>query len=1039
MLAGLFIRRPKLAFVLSLVVSLVGAICLFRLPIAEYPEIAPPTVRVTAMYPGATSQVIAETVATVIEEQVNGIENLMYYKSESDNNGNYTLILTFNPGIDSDIAEVRVQNAVQLAVPNLPETVTQIGVVTKKQSTDIAGVYSFQTDGSELSLLELANYVRMNIKNSVALLPGLGSAEILGERNYSMRIWLDPMKMSALNLTPGLIIEKIRSQNAAPAAGMLGGEKSNPFLQFKLETTGRLKTPEEFADIVIASTKEGDQVRLGDIARVTLGSELYVQDGYFNGEPGVAMAIYRQDGANAVQLVKDANRMIEELGTKFPKGVSCVHAYDPSRYIVVNVREMAQTLILTLVLVVVITCIFLQDWRAAMVPAIAIPVSLLGTFFIMALLGYSINVLTLFGLILVIGSLVDNAIVVVENTMRLIEEEKLSPPDATTKSMKQITSPVIAATLVSAAIYAPVGFYGGIVGTIYIQFAVTMCVALCISAFNALTLSPALCALILRPASERPRKKFVLYRWFDAALGATRHVFIAFSAFMIRRFALTILVVLGVLVGNWWLITHLDGGFLPDEDKGSLLCELELAPGATLDRTNEAMAIFEKKVNAIPGVKDVVTVAGYSLMSGAGENLGFAIVSLDDWDTRKAPELGIKAIQERIMSEGAAIPHALVRAFQPPAIQGLGVTGGVTFAFRTSADETPQQFEKQVGRLLGILNDKSVMPDVQYAFSGYQASTPQLFLDIDRQKAEALGIPLSNVFLAFQSYLASLYVNDINLYGYSFKVKLQVEEDERSNPSALDSIMVMSNSGDMVPLTAFTKARYTLGARKLERFNMNLSAGITVIPLKGASTSKIMDRIEGILDKEFSREYNLKWTDMSYQERNNNGQILLLMALAVLFGYLFLVAQYESWTIPLPVILSVAFAILGGAAALYIKGMLLDVYAQLGLIMLIGLCAKSTILMVEFSMQERSRGKSIALSAINGANYRYRAVLMTAWSFIVGVMPLLFATGAGAESRRVIGTTTFWGMLTATVLGVALIPPMYAIFQKVRETVKKKR
>lgn len=1039
MFAELFIRRPKLALVLSLVVSLVGGICLLRLPIAEYPEIAPPTVRVTAMYPGATSQVIAETVATVIEEQVNGIENLLYYSSESDNNGNYTLTLTFRPGIDSDIAEVRVQNAVQLAVPNLPETVTQIGVVTKKQSTDIAGVYSFQTDGSELGLLELANYVRMNVKNSIALLPGLGAAEILGERNYSMRIWLNPMKMSSLNLTPGQIIEKIRSQNTAAAAGMLGGEKSNPYLQFKLDATGRLKTPEEFAEIVISTTRDGEQIKLGDIARITLGSELYVQDGFFNGEPGVALAIYRQDGANAVQLVKDANKMLEELQTKFPKGVECVHAYDPSRYIVVNVQEMSKTLILTLILVVAITCIFLQDWRAALVPAFAIPVSLLGTFFFMAVLGYSINVLTLFGLILVIGSLVDNAIVVVENTMRIIEEEKLSPEEATAKSMRQITSPVIAATLVSAAIYAPIGFYGGIVGTIYIQFAVTMCIALCISAFNALTLSPALCAILLRPANSEKRKKLFLFRWFDTALNASKRVFIVFSAFMIRRFVLTIAIVLCVLFGNWWIVSHLGGGFLPDEDKGSLLCELELAPGATLNRTNEAMAIFEKKVNAIPGVKDVVTVAGYSLMSGAGENLGFAIVSLDEWNLRKSPELGIKAIRDKIMEEGASIPHAEVRAFQPPAIQGLGVTGGVTFAFRSGADETPRQFEKQVGRLLEKLNDKSVMPDVQYAFTGFKASTPQIFLDIDRTKAEAMGVPISNIFLAFQSYLASLYVNDINLYGYSFKVKLQVEGDERSNLSSIEEIMVKSNSGEMVPLTAFTRVKYMLGARKLERFEMNMSAGITVIPANNASTSAIMDRIEEIVDREFTRDYTVKWTDMSYQERNNDGQILLLMALAVLFGYLFLVAQYESWTIPMPVILSVAFATLGGSAALYLNGMLLDIYAQLGLIMLIGLCAKSTILMVEFSMQERSRGKSIALSAINGANYRYRAVLMTAWSFIIGVMPLLFAKGAGAESRRVIGTTTFWGMLTATVLGIALIPPMFVIFQKMRESVKSRK
>ncbi len=1039
MFAEIFIRLPKFAFVLSIVTSLVGIICLIRLPIAEYPEIAPPTVKVTATYPGATSQVIAETVASVIEEQVNGIENLLYFKSESDNNGNYTLTLTFKPGINSDIAQVNVQNAVQRAEAQLPETVRQIGIVTKKQSTDIAGVYSFQTDGSTLSLLELANYVRMNVKDPFARLPGLGSVEILGERNYSMRIWLDPLKMSALNLTPEIVISSISSQNQAVSAGTLGGENSNPYLQVKIEALGRLKTTKDFADIVITTSKKGEQIRLGDIARIELGAERYTDEGFFNRQPSVAMAIYRQDGANAVELVKNANKLMKELKQRFPKGVEVVHAYDPSNYILANVREISATLVLTLLLVIGITYLFLQDWRATLVPALAIPVSLLGTFFFMALLGYSINVLTMFGLILVIGSLVDNAIVVVENTMRIIEDEHLSPPEATAKSMKQITSPVIAATLVSAAIYAPIGFYGGIVGTIYIQFAVTMCISLCISAFNALTLSPALCAMILKPAGTGKRKKFILFRWFDVALDSTKKGYIVFSTFMIRRFYLTVILIVLVLLANFCLLKGLRGGFLPSEDKGSFLCELELPPGASLQRTQKAMKLFTEKCLSLPGVKHVVTIAGYSLMSGASENLGFAIVELNSWETRTSKDQSIQSLLQKIMVKGEEIPQAQVRAFQPPAIMGLGVTGGVTFAFRTTGNDTPQQFEAKVGKLLGLLNNKKLMPEVQYAFSSFNARTPQFFLDIDRKKAEALGIPVSRIFTALQSNLASLYINDFNLYGYAFKVKIQVDGNERSTLKDLEELMVQNDNGEMVPLTAVADVRMTLGARKLERFNQNMSAAVTVIPVPGASTTRLMNKIEEILGREFSNEYAISWTDMSYQERNNDGRIVLLMTLAVIFGYLFLVAQYESWSIPMPVILSVAFASLGGAAALFFSGMLLDIYAQLGLIMLIGLCAKSTILMVEFSMQERDAGKSIAKSAINGANYRYRAVLMTAWSFIIGVMPMLFASGAGAESRKIIGTTTFWGMLTATLVGVAFIPPMFAVFQKTRETVKKRK
>ena len=1038
MFAAFFIDRPKFAFVISIVTALIGVICLWQLPIAEYPEIAPPTVKVTAMYPGATSQVIAETVAGVIEEQVNGIEDLLYFKSESDNNGNYTLTLTFKPGIDSDIAQVNVQNAVQRAEAQLPDIVKQIGVTTKKQSTDMIGVYVFRTTGEELNHLDLANYVRMNVKDTFARLPGMGYVEILGERNYSMRIWLDPIKMAALKLAPEVVMGKLTSQNIPVAAGSLGAEKSNDYLQLKLDLTGRLKTVEEFASIIIATGERGEQIKLGDIARLELGAERYTDEGFFNGESCIALAIYRQDGANAVDLVKRANKTLEDLKTRFPKGVTAHLSYDPTHYIMVNVKEIAMTLIITLLLVVGITYIFLQDFRATLVPALAIPVSLLGTFFFMSILGYSINVLTMFGLILVIGSLVDNAIVVVENTMRIIEEEKLSPKEATRKSMAQITGPVIAATLVSAAIYAPIAFYGGIVGTIYMQFAVTMCIALCISAFNALTLSPALCALILRPTDQMKKKKFILFRWFDISLNATKRGFLYFSRIMIRRILLTAVLMLGALAATYFISQNLNGGFLPDEDKGVLMCEVELPPGAALSRTNNAMLEFSEKVQKIKGVREVIAVSGFSIMSGASENLGFAIVTLDDWSKRTTPDLSISAIRGKIMEMGATIPQGEVRAFQPPAIMGLGVTGGVTFAFRTAGGESPQEFEQQMGKLLGMLNNKQLMPEVAFAFSGFNARTPQVFLDIDREKAEALGIPTDRIMTFMQSSFASLYVNDFNLKGYSFKVKIQLEGDERSTLSALEETMVQNNNGDMVPLSAFTTPKIMLGARKIERFDQNMSAAITVIPVPGASSAEIMDKIETMVKKDFPNHYTVGWTDMSYQERNNDGRILLLMTLAVIFGYLFLVAQYESWTVPLPVILSVAFAMLGGVTALWLTDMLLDIYAQLGLIMLIGLCAKSTILMVEFSMQERASGKSVVRAALNGANYRYRAVLMTAWSFIFGVLPLLFASGAGAESRRVIGTTTFWGMLAATILGVAFIPPLYTLFQKAREKVKNK-
>ncbi|MBQ6473231.1 MAG: efflux RND transporter permease subunit [Victivallales bacterium] len=1032
MFASFFVSRPKFAIVISLVISLLGTVCLLRLPIAEYPEIAPPTVQVTATYPGATSQVLTETVATVIEEQCNGIEDLLYFKSDSDNNGNYTLTLTFKPGIDGDIAQVNVQNAIQRATSQLPALVQQIGVTCQKQSTDIAAVYVFMTDDKALSELDLNNYVRMNVRDAFARLPGMGNVQILGQHNYSMRIWLDPFKMAALGVSPELVMGKLNSQNLAAAAGAVGSERSSDCIQVKLNVKGRLRTPEEFAEIILKSTDRGEQVRLGDVATLELGAERYVDEGAFNGRTSVALALFRQTGANAVQLVKDANAMLAELRTHFPEGLVDVLAYDPSDYIMENVREIARTLIFTIALVILITWLFLQDWRASLVPAIAIPVSLLGTFFVMALLGYSINVLTMFGLILVIGSLVDNAIVVVENTSRIINEEHLDARQATIKSMGQITSPVIAATLVVCAIYAPMGFYGGIIGTIYIQFAMVMCVALLISLVNSLTLSPALCALLLRPQSSS-RRPFILFRVFENFIDGCKWASLKVSVLMVRRLFIMVALMAAVGVAHWGLLKRINGGFLPDEDKGSLLCELELPPGAALARTSEACEQFTNAVKSIPGVRNVTTVAGYSLMSGAAENLGFMIVDLRRWPERPSKDLSISAIRDRVMGCANQMPEAQLRVFQPPAIMGLGVTGGVTLAFRTTGDDTPLEFESQVGKLLGLLNDKALNPDVLYAFSSYNASTPQRFLDIDRHKAEALGVSTDSIFTTLQNHFAGIYVNDFNIRGYSFQVKTELSRSERAVMDDLENVLVQNSRGEMVPLISLCEVKSELGARKLERFNQNLSATVTVIPRPGASTGKLMADIRGLIDKNYSNDYSLSWTDMSYQEDKNQGRMWLLMLMALTFAYLFMAAQYESWTIPIPVVLTVSFATLGGLLALYLGHRLLDIYAQLGLIMLVGLCSKSIILMVEFCMQRRAAGRSVEEAAADGFDVRYRAVMMTAWSFIIGVLPLLFASGAGAEARRMIGVTTFWGMLAASTIGLVFVPPLYALFQRLAE------
>ena len=1026
MFSALFIKRPKFAIVISLFFVLAGSVCMFRLPIAEYPEVSPPTIVVMATYPGASAQVIADTVAAPLEAEVNGIEDLVYYSSTSDNSGNYSLTLTFKSEADDDMAYVNVNNAVKRAEHSLPTEVVNNGLTVYKRSSDILGMVAVTSTNPEHTPLFISNYVAIHMRDPISRIDGVGQAIVFTDMTYSMRIWLNPNKMRALGITNADILEAVSSQNVQAATGSVGTEFASDYMQFKIDTKGRLQEPAEFENIIIKTGDDGRIVRLKDVARVELGSENYTGIAHFDDRPTVPLAIFKLSDANALEVLSAVKAELENLEKNFPEGMEWTLGYDSTNFVRVTMEEIVMTLVMTFILVVAITWLFLQDWRATIVPSVTIPVSLIGTFIFLDLLGMSINTLSMFALILVIGSVVDDAICVTESCVRMIQEEHLSPFDAAMKTMQQLTGALIATTLVVVAVYAPIAFYGGMVGKIYMQFAVTMCIALILSTVNALTLSPALCALVLRPQKE-PRG---LYRWFNIGLNWTRNGYLGFAKLMVRRMALTLVLFAAILSANYFVYRELPGAFLPDEDKGALFCEVVLPPGASLPRTEAALSEVAEIARQLPGVDHVLSVPGRSMTAGQGENLGMAIVTLKDWSERKEPALQIKAIQSELTKRCAVLPDAQVTAFAPPAIPGLGATGGVSFAFQATGDQNSQELSQATQNLLGKImqSGKAI-----YAFTSFDANTPMLHLDIDRDKAEAMKVPISAIFSTLQSQLGSIYINDFNKYGKTYKVKMQSSEDFRRNLNIVSQLYVPSSTGALVPLDALATVRWTLGPRQTERFNMFPSASVNTQGVPFFSSGQMMNLVQNIVDTEFSHDYQLSWTDMSYQESQNEGMILYLMVLALTFAYLFLVAQYESWTMPISVILSVGTATLGGLLALWIFQMSFNIYCQLGLLMLIGLTAKTAILMVEYSKQERDAGQSVSDAALNGMRLRFRSVMMTALSFVIGVFPMVFASGAGAGSRQAIGITTFWGMLVATIVGMMFIPGLYAAFQRIAE------
>ena len=1034
-----FLRRPVTAWVAVLVVSLVGVFSLSRMAVSEYPHITPVTITVSATYSGASVEALNGSVAQVIEDQINGVDDIWYYKSNCSNKGLYSCYCTFRPGVNSDMALVNVQNAVKRAEPKLPVEVVQNGITVKKSPEDRMVMYMFMTDGREMDLMELSSFVEKQVADAVARLDGVAQVES-GGRTYAMRVWLDPVKLAGLGVSVEELKGAIQSQNVQAAAGTVGAEYANKYLTFKINVKGRLKTKEEFENIVVRTNpRTGAQVLVKDVARVELGAKGYTIRSRFNERPSVWLSVYKAPEANAVSTARRVKAEVEKWIGRMPAGVEGVLADDTTAFTRVFLKETLKTLVVALLLVVAITYLFLQDWRATLVPAIAIPISLLGSFAFLAPVGFTVNVLTMFGLILVIGSLVDDAIVVVENTQALMRREGLSAREAAAKSMTQITGAVLATTLVTLSCYLPLAFYPGMAGMMYRQFAVTMCVALCLSTFVALVLSPVLCAALLRPPPERAPLAFLPFNW---TLDRCRAGYLRVAGLFVRRLFISLPLFALAVLALWWFSGKVPTAFLPEEDRGYISLSLRLSEGQSLERTIELVDEIHERVAKIPGVESISSTCGRCTMWGSGENLAQLLFRLNHWDRRKGPGLSSDDFQGRIQDALSNLYAAEMVFSQPAAIRGIGGSNGVGFNFCSVDGMEPEALLEAVDAFRDKLLKSSL---VKSAAHGFTASTPQLELKLDRRKAEMLGISPKAVFSTLQNKLASFYVNDFNLKGGVYEVKLQNDPDARASVRDALAIRIPTPNGESVPLSSIGTVEYVGGTRETMSYNKMIAAWFSVVPNAGVPSSELMNLIESMprgTTPAFVASSTtgtpkgcvIEWGPVQLQEKENEGKLKWLVIAAFVFAYLFLSAQYESWVIPLPVMLSVIVALLGAFVGLWLTGTPLSVYAQLGSVMLIGLSAKNAILMVEFSKQEREGGASVQDAALRGADLRYRAVMMTAWSFIIGVLPLVFAHGAGAGAMRGIGICTSSGMLAATVFGICFTPALYALFERMRKS-----